>query len=288
MPVVAVSSHFESSVVQAVAARFESERCVFEPMGLRAPNDCLFAEQPFLLQYIASHDLVQLRDPETPGHWILDAAIRALPEYDAYCRFVRDECFFFSSFRQSGVRDQDGKNTHYVTDDDVKDFILVRLKERLDQKSDTLAFTVRLKDGPVAGYTSLFNRQYIGWHLQAERSAFISPELQGTGLGKEALVALTRYAFEQLGVDQIFTKVDPANTKSRTNIETNFGAVFIGEESYARPGTTGLGDARRKYMIYPDNFYDAIKRSCDLLQEVQQWCRVPVDNIRLAYGSASS
>jgi len=221
---------------------------------MTASQDDFFSIYPELGQYILDHDLDHLMDKTGPCYPEIDAVIRGLPEYSAYRNFVNCDDFNFGGFARSGVRTSScGEEKSCSTDEDVKGFLLHRIKRNADRHPPFFGFVIR-NEQDVIGYAGLFAQQIVGWDLQYERSVFIGPQYQSSGYGKECMIGLTRFAFEQLQADRVFTKVRPDNVKSRNNIERNFGAVYMGDIVFQ-------DEPRRTYTIFPEAFYEAIKET---------------------------
>jgi hypothetical protein len=105
----------------------------------------------------------------------------------------------------------------------------------------------------------LFDPQTSDTGLQHERGVFIAPRHQAHGYGKEAIIALTDYAFQELKLASLRTMVDPENTRSLNNIVHNSGGVKYGEAESKYAHLDGGGKLRYLFHIYPENFYSAVE-----------------------------
>lgn len=254
----------EASVLPRI---FYSERCAFLPTGMTPSQVDFYERYPAIGEYIIGHDLDHLLDVHNPMFAEIDEAIKTLPEFEAYSAFLKDNGFCFAGFSRSGVNRGAGGETHYTTDDDLKTFLLHRVKRKADEFNPFLSFTI-WNDTNVIGYAGLFKQQIVGWDLQYERSVFIGPQYQSSGYGKECMIGLTRFAFEQLHADRIFTKVHPDNLKSRNNIERHYGAVYAGDDEFQ-------GEPRRTYVIFPEAFYEAIREGQYRLHATRNPMKMP-------------
>lgn len=240
---------------------FTSQRCEFRPIGFGQNSNSFEDQYPELARFVIGTDIEQLMDPKCEYYSELDCIVSDVEEFQVFKKIVSQDGFFFAAFEQTGVKkDQAGNESLYTTESDVKRFILERLKNWLNPDACDYEFAI-YADNSVVGYAELFDKKTVNGKSQYERGVFIDPQYQGKKYGKEAMIALTKFAFEVLQIDQIFTMVDPENEASRNNIERNFGAVFIGQEPSKYSHLDGGGTDRRKYLIFPDNFYTAINEA---------------------------
>jgi ribosomal-protein-alanine N-acetyltransferase len=70
-------------------------------------------------------------------------------------------------------------------------------------------------------------------HLRSEIGYQMLPEHWGKGLMTEALRAILRFGFEQMGLNSVEAQIDPANTRSRRTLERlGFSQDGLLRESY--------------------------------------------------------
>lgn len=220
-------------------------------MGLFSDN------YPEICEYLSQTPIELLNNPDNPYKDKLDIIVRNMPEFDAYKKVTQSCNFFFAAFSQTGEgKDANGKPVPVTCDEDVKSFILERVRNWQDPKNKDYEFAV-IAENKIVGYTELFDRQIIDKKVQYEWGIFIDPACQGQSYGKEVMVSSIQFAFEKAGADQIYITTDPNNTKSRNNIEKHLGAEFIGEEPSKYTHLVGGGTHRRKYLVHPKNFYAA-------------------------------
>lgn len=271
---------------------FQTARCEFHPFGMVTPDTHLFELHPDLAQQIATVPAVaSLLEPDSVNPIAWDTALISLEEFKSFSAIHRMPDFFFAAFGQSGTRLENGNAVHFTTDYDVKIFILERLKALCEPEARSHEFIVRQSDGAIVGYGELFDKQLVENKTQYERGVFVNPRCQGQDFGKEIVLAITDYAFKNLGVDQIFTMVDPNNTRSVKNIENNSGAVRVGETQSPYQSLDGGGTTRHTYLIYPDRFYEAVRRRgneaylCTLQPSRGEFCGAyRAKDLRLVHG----
>jgi hypothetical protein len=141
---------------------------------------------------------------------------------------------------------------------DVRRFILERIKNQYADPRPAFEFVVESGE-KIVGYVELFDMKEFLNVKQCERGIFITPEEQASGYGKEAILALTDFAFTRLGIDRVFTMADPDNIRSIGNIIHNSGGVKVGEEDSKYSHLQGGGKKRTLFHIYPENFYAAVR-----------------------------
>jgi hypothetical protein len=232
---------------------FKSERCEYREFGVYDDGQTFAAKHPELLKDIVSNDLDYLMSDEYPGREKLGSAIRRLPEYLCFLKTTCKNDFFFAAFGQSAGED----GVKRTSQKDVERFVLERVKNQFADPRKSYEFVVEVNN-EVIGYVELFDEKPYEAGLQFERGIFISADHQAHGYGKEAIIALTDYAFKVLSVGRIFTMVDPNNTRSLNNIVHNSGGVHIGETESKYAHLDGGGEKRYLFHIYPDNFYAAV------------------------------
>lgn len=235
---------------------FKSERCTYHEFGEDAAGKTFADKFPKLADDIRQNDVSFLMSKDYEGREALGSAIRRLPEYLCFLKTTCRKDFFFAAFEQTtSVRGQPGvKKTGQK---DVEKFILERLKNQLSEPRTDYEFVVQAA-GKVVGYVELFDRKHCEGGMQCERGLFISPDQQANGYGKEAILAVTDYAFKKLGMDRIFTMADPNNFRSVNNIVNNSGGIKIGETDSKYAHLEGGGQKRFLFHIYPENFYAAV------------------------------
>lgn len=238
---------------------FTSKRCAYREFGSDADGMTFAQKHPQLAEDIKNHDIAYLQSKDYPAREALASVIRRTPEYLAFLKTTCRKDFFFAAFDQSkAVRGQpDVKKTGPK---DVEKFVLERIKNQYVEPRTEYEFVVENK-GQVVGYVELFDRKVFDGGSQCERGLFITPDQQSHGFGKEAILALTDYAFQVLKMDRIFTMVDPNNQRSLNNIVSNSGAVQVGIEDSKYAHLEGGGEKRFLFHIYPDKFYATVAKN---------------------------
>jgi len=236
---------------------FESERCQYREFGVYADGTDFAGRHPQLLADIKKHDLNYLMSEAYPRRQALSSAIQQLPEYLAFLKTTLKTDFFFAAFRQSDKRgdDPDVKRTGQK---DVEMFVLERIQDQHEDPRKNYEFVVETGNR-VIGYVELFDEKPCEAGLQYERGIFINADEQANGYGKEAIIALTDYAFRVLSVNRIFTMADPENVRSVNNITKNSGGVQVGEEDSKYSHLNGGGSRRALFHIRPEGFYKAVE-----------------------------
>jgi RimJ/RimL family protein N-acetyltransferase len=109
----------------------------------------------------------------------------------------------------SGVRDADG----------VRELLDRNMASmRLEEEGDALNLAALLReDGRFAGDVMLFHRSTI--HRAAEVGYVFDPAFHGRGLATEAIEALLRIAFQQVGYHRVYGRLDARNTASARVLE---------------------------------------------------------------------
>ena len=236
---------------------FKSERCDYREFGVYADGQSFAEKHPALLEAIKSQTLEQLTAKDNPLADELGHAVRKLPEYLSFLKTTLKADFFFAAFSQSEPNPHapEGKRTGQK---DVENFVLERIKNQYSEPRQNYEFVVETGN-KVIGYVELFDPKPCEHGLQYERGVFITGGEQGGGYGKEAIIALTDFAFKHLGIGRIFTMVDPENERSRNNILHNSGGVHFGEEESKYYHLDGGGKTRHQFHIYPAKFYAAVE-----------------------------
>lgn len=227
---------------------FHSERCSYREFGVHFRK-----KHPQLAQDLLMKDLDHLLSPAYQHYKMLINALETLPEFTAFYATTQNKDFFFAAFEQTDVTGSIKKTGAK----DVQKFILERIRSQLQSPRPSYEFVVE-KDGKVVGYVELFDHKALDGKKQCERGVFIVPEEQAHGYGKEAIIAMTDYAFKTLKIERVFTMVDPNNIRSVQNIIQNSGGVQFGEEESKYKHLHGGGVKRHLYYIYPQAFYAAI------------------------------
>jgi RimJ/RimL family protein N-acetyltransferase len=254
------NSREDFSAAANAAARhilFRSERCQYREFGIYADGRAFDEKYPALLAAIKEHSLDELMSPAFPLRRELASAVRKLPEYLGFLKTTCRNDFFFAAFSQTAPK-KGQPGVKRTGPKDVEKFIIERLQNQHAKPRESYEFVVEAA-GKVVGYVELFNQQRLDQGLQYERGIFITADQQAMGYGKEAIIALTDYAFRCLSAQQIFTMVDPENTRSLNNITRNSGAVKIGAQESKYAHLDGGGAARYLFHIYPENFYATVK-----------------------------
>lgn len=254
------NSREDFSAAANAAARhilFKSERCQYREFGVYSDGQAFGEKHPVLLAAIREHSLDDLMSPAFPLRQELASAVRKLPEYLGFLKTTCRDDFFFAAFGQTAPR-KGQPGIKRTGPRDVEKFIIERLRNQYADPRECHEFVVE-SAGKVIGYVELFNQQRLDQGLQYERGIFITADQQAMGYGKEAIIALTDYAFRCLSARQIFTMVDPKNTRSLNNITRNSGAVKVGEEESKYAHLGGGGTTRHLFHIYPENFYATVR-----------------------------
>lgn len=236
--------------------RFSSERCEYREFGVYKDGQTFAEKHPALAEAIRTSSVDEVMSPKHPLRADMKAALRALPEFKAYYKTVLKDDFFFAAFGQSARK----KNSTLKRTGarDVEQFIAERLKSQYEEPRKSYEFVVEA-GGKVVGYVELFDSKPAVAGLQFERGIFINSDEQAHGYGKEAIIALTDYAFKVLGSERIFTMADPNNVRSVSNITKNSGGQKIGETESKYAHLDGGGTKRELFHIYPDKFYGAVE-----------------------------
>lgn len=236
---------------------FKSERCAYREFGTDAEGMAFAEKFPKLADDIREHGVNYLMSKEYEGRDQLASAIRRMPEYLCFLKTTCRKDFFFAAFDQTAIVRGGEPGAKKTGQKDVEKFILERLKNQLSEPRTDFEFVVQV--GPkVIGYVELFDRKTYDGGVQCERGLFISPDEQANGYGKEAILAVTDYAFKVLGMDRIFTMADPNNFRSVNNIVNNSGGLKMGETESKYAHLDGGGQKRYLFHIYPENFYAAV------------------------------
>jgi RimJ/RimL family protein N-acetyltransferase len=236
--------------------RFSSERCEYREFGVYKDGQSFPEKHPALAAAIRDSSVDEIMSPKHPLRAQMKSALRALPEFGAYYKTVLKDDFFFAAFSQTGRK----KNSTLKRTGarDVERFIAERLKNQYEDPRKSYEFVVEV-NGKVVGYVELFDSQPAVAGLQFERGIFITSDQQAHGYGKEAIIALTDYAFKVLGSERIFTMADPNNTRSVSNITKNSGGQKVGEADSKYAHLDGGGTKRELFHIYPEKFYGAVE-----------------------------
>ena len=169
---------------------------------------------------------------------------------------LRDD-FFFAAFSQTARKKGDPK-VKRTGANDVERFIIERIKSQYEEPRQSYEFVVEA-GGKVVGYVELFDSKPFEAGLQFERGIFINSDEQAHGYGKEAIIALTDYAFKVLGTGRVFTMADPNNVRSVSNITRNSGGEKVGDADSKYAHLDGGGTKRELFHIYPEKFYGAVE-----------------------------
>lgn len=235
---------------------FRSARCSYREFGIYKDGDSFAYKHPALATAVKTQSLDVLMSPKHPARKELSSALRALPEFSAYLKTTARSDFFFAAFSQSARKK--GATAAHTGPKDIERFILERLQNQYAEPRASYEFVVEAGD-KIIGYVELFDKKPLQSGLQFERGLFIDTLHQAHGYGKEAILALTDYAFKIVGVNQIFTMADPENFRSVNNITQNSGGVKIGEADSKYAHLNGGGEKRHLFHIYPEKFYEAVK-----------------------------
>lgn len=233
-----------------------STRCTYREFGSSANGQTFADKHPELAQMIKDNDVADLMSPEFSETQKLSSLIRKMPEYSAFLKTTMRSDFFFAAFDQSSAV-EGHKIVKKTGPKDMEKFIIERLKNQLEVPRKNHEFVIEA-EGAIVGYVELFDTKRVEGKMQCERGVFINPEYQSAGFGKEAVIAVTDYAFRTLGMEQIFTMVDPDNLRSVNNITQNSGGVLVGQEDSKYAHLQGGGKERHLFHIYPQNFYKAV------------------------------
>jgi RimJ/RimL family protein N-acetyltransferase len=257
-------------------ATFRSERCKYREFGVYKDGDTFEEKYPALLQLVKDNDVDTLMSSKFQKRDDLSRAIRALPEFKAYMKTVQNNDFFFAAFKQS-ARKKGEPFLKRTGPNDVERFVLERIKSQYEEPRKSYEFVVEVND-KIVGYVELFDSKPLEAGLQFERGIFINADEQAHGYGKEAIIALTDYAFKVLGTKRVFTMADPENVRSVNNITKNSGGEKVGEEDSKYSHLDGGGKKRELFHIYPEKFYGAVEErgntmflikenACDITQK---------------------
>ncbi|MEZ0262625.1 MAG: GNAT family N-acetyltransferase [Alphaproteobacteria bacterium] len=237
--------------------KFSSERCEYREFGVYEDGQNFAVKHPALFEHVLKNDIKMLMSSRSPLRKELRAAIRELPEFKAYRKTVLRDDFFFAAFPQTARKKGDPKAKRTGAND-VERFIIERIQSQYEDPRKSYEFVVEA-GGKVVGYVELFDSQPAVAGLQFERGIFITSDQQAHGYGKEAIIALTDYAFKVLGSERIFTMADPDNVRSVSNITKNSGGEKVGEADSKYAHLDGGGTKRELFHIYPEKFYGAVE-----------------------------
>lgn len=87
----------------------------------------------------------------------------------------------------------------------------------LEREGDALSLAVQLPDGPVVGEVNLF--WLSDTHRRGEIGFVFHPDHHGRGLAAEAVAAVLRLAFDQLGLHRVIGRCDERNPASARLME---------------------------------------------------------------------
>ena len=112
---------------------------------------------------------------------------------------------------------------HTKTVDDSKGFIELMLQRRSDDKE--YGYGIKYND-VVIGHTSLM---HLGDGKRPEIGYWIASEYGGKGIMTKVVIALTDFAINRLGVQNIIIRADPKNIGSN-RVAEKAGYAIVGQE----------------------------------------------------------
>ena len=140
----------------------------------------------------------------------------------------------------------------YRSLDDARAYV-ARAHARWELREDMAYGIFAREDGRLLGGTGLHD---IDWSLRTfEIGYWIRRTAVGRGYVSEAVQALTRLAFEQLGANRVQIRIQPRNERSRCVAE-GLGFLLEGTLRRSAPGVDGTARDMHVYALIPEDYHN--------------------------------